>query len=84
LMSRQLANPVPELLLIVVLSWSALLFYGFGLLANVTPITIAAEAFGAISVSSAMFLILEFSQPYSGLFRLKPTGIDLVLGALVK
>jgi hypothetical protein len=83
LMSRQLANPVPELLLIVVLSWSALLFYGFGLLANFTPITVVAEALGAIAVASAMFLILEFSQPYSGVFRLKPTGIDLVLAALV-
>ena len=84
LMSRQLANPVPELMLIVVLCWSSLLFYGFGLLANVTPMTVAAEALGAISVSSAMFLILEFSQPYSGLFRLQPTGIDLVIDALVK
>jgi hypothetical protein len=27
-------------------------------------------------VASAIFLILEFSQPYVGLFRFPPTGID--------
>lgn len=84
LMSRQLANPVPSLLLIVVLCWSALLFFGFGLLATINPVTVVAEALGAISVSSAVFMILEFSEPYSGVFKIKPTGIDLVLDALIK
>ena len=84
LMSRQLANPVPSLLLIVVLCWSALLFFGFGLLASLNPVTVVAEAFGAISVASAVFLILEFSEPYSGVFKIKPRGIDLVLEALIK
>jgi hypothetical protein len=83
LMSRQLANPVPPLLLIVVISWSSLLFLGFGLLANFNPVTVVAEALGAMSVASAIFLILEFSHPYSGIFSISGAGIDQVLGALI-
>jgi hypothetical protein len=83
LMSRQLANPVPALLLIVVVSWSSLLFLGFGLLANFNPVTVVAEALGAMSVASAIFLILEFSHPYSGLFSISGSGIDQVLSALI-
>lgn len=84
LMSRQLANPVPSLLLIVVVFWSSLLFLGFGLLANFNAITMVAEAFGAISVASAIFMILEFSQPYSGTFIIDPAGIDSVLAAMAE
>jgi hypothetical protein len=83
LMSRQLANPVPPLLLTVVLCWSSLLFLGFGLLANFNPVTVAADALGALSVASAIFLILEFSHPYTGVFPISAAGFDLVLGALI-
>jgi hypothetical protein len=82
-MSRQLANPVPPLLLIVVVCWSSLLFLGFGLLANFNAVTVVAEALGAMSVASAIFLILEFSHPYSGIFSISPSGIDSVLGSLI-
>ena len=83
LMSRQLANPVPSLLLIVIISWSSLLFLGFGLLSNFNAITVVAEALGAMSVASAIFLILEFSHPYSGIFSISGSGIDQVMSALI-
>ena len=35
-----------------------------------------AEPLGAVSVASAIFLILEFSQPYHGHFRISPARID--------
>ena len=38
--------------------WSMFLFCGFGVLSGTNPTTIIALAFGAISVASAMFLIL--------------------------
>ena len=82
LMSRQLDNPVPHILLVAVISWSALLFLGHGLLGNFNAVCVAAEALGAISVSSAIFLILEFSEPYSGVYKIKPEGIDEVIAAL--
>jgi Protein of unknown function (DUF4239) len=82
-MSRQLANPVPPLLLAVVICRSSLLFLGFGLVANFNAITVVAEALGAMSVASAIFLILEFSHPYSGVFSISGSGIDQVLSALI-
>jgi hypothetical protein len=62
LMTRQLANPVPKLLLFVVIGWSALLFMGFGLLGTFNALSVAIEALGSIAVASAVFMILEF-QP---------------------
>jgi hypothetical protein len=82
-MSRQIINPVPALLVIVVLGWASLLFLGFGLVATFTTITVIAEALGAISVASAMFVIFPFSQPYSGTFSISSSGIDGVLASLI-
>lgn len=84
LMSRQLANPIPQILLVAVVSWSALLFLGHGLMATFNALTVVAEALGAISVSSAIFLIAEFSEPYSGLYKIQPHGIDEVIAELGK
>ena len=39
-------------------------------------------ALGAISVASAMFLILDLTQPYSGLFRVPPSAIQQTLEAI--
>lgn len=83
LMSRQLINPVPMLLIVMVLGWSSLLFLGFGLLAKFTLMSVAANALGAVSVASAMFLISEFSQPYSGVYTISSRGIDAMLGVLI-
>jgi hypothetical protein len=82
LMSRQLASPVPSLLLFVVVGWSALLFLGFGLLGAFNAVSVAAAALGSIAVASAIFMILEFSQPYSGLFKISPVGVDNLIAVL--
>lgn len=82
LMSRQLASPVPKLLLFVVVGWSALLFLSFGLLGVFNAVSVAAAALGSIAVASAIFMILEFSQPYSGLFRISPVGVDNLIAVI--
>jgi hypothetical protein len=69
-MIRTLTDPVPNLLLHVVLGWACLLFFGYGLLSAIDPLTAILAACGAIAVASAIFLILELSDPYSGLFRM--------------
>ena len=78
-MIRSLVNPVPSLLLNVVLGWSCLLFFGYGLLATINGLTAAMAALGAVSVGSAAFLILELSDPYVGLFRMPQDGFDGLL-----
>jgi hypothetical protein len=82
LMTRQLANPVPKLLIFVVVGWSALLFMSYGLLGTFNAVSVAAEALGSIAVASAVFMILEFSQPYSGMFRISPVGVDSLIAVI--
>ncbi len=82
LMTRRLANPAPTLLLFVVIGWAALLFMSFGLLDAFNVLSVAIAALGSIAVASAIYMILEFSQPYSGLFRISPVGVDNLIAAL--
>jgi hypothetical protein len=53
-------------------------------MAAFNAVTVVVEALGAISVSSAIFLILEFSEPYSGVYKIQPRGIDEVIAELGK
>ncbi len=73
LMSLQLASPVAWSLLIIVVLWASFLFCGFGVLSGTNHTTIAALGLGAFAVATAVFLILDLSQPYSGVFRV-PAG----------
>jgi hypothetical protein len=82
--SRSLVDRVPILPLVVVLGWSCVLFFGYGLLSDVDALAIVLAALGAICVASAVFLILELSDPYSGLFRMPHEGFDGIVRVLTK
>ena len=82
LMTRQLANPAPNLLLYVVIGWSALLFMSYGLLGAFNALGVAVAALGSIAVASAIFMIFELSQPYSGMFRISPVGVDNLIAVI--
>ena len=83
-MIRSLVDRVPNLLLNVVLGWSCLLFFGYGLLSKADPVTVALAGLGAVAVGSAVFLILELSDPYTGLFRMPDEGFDELIVVLTK
>ena len=82
LMSRQLANPFPPHVINIVVCWATALFLGNGLVATVNIVTVVAHLAGAISIATAIFLILELSHPYTGFIRLTSAGVDHVLQAL--
>jgi hypothetical protein len=82
LMSLQLTAPIAWPLINIVISWSLLLFCGYGLLSRINPTVIAFLALGAFAVASAIFLIIELNQPYTGFFRLSPAPILQTLEAL--
>jgi len=84
LMSLQLASPIASSLVIVVVAWSMFLFCGFGVLSGSNPTTIAALGLGAISVASAIYLIQDLSEPYSGSFRVSPAAIQQTIEAIDK
>src|SRR5271165_2811740 len=83
LMSLQLANPFLPLLIVVVF-WSFFLFCGFGLMSRLNATIIGALAFGALAVGSGIFLILELSQPYTGLFRISPAALEQTVDSIDK
>jgi hypothetical protein len=82
LMSLQLASPIVWPLVIIVVAWSMFLFCGFGVLSGANATTLAALALGALSVASAIYLILDLSQPFSGLFRVSPAALERTIATI--
>ncbi len=60
-----LAIPMP--FLVVLIFWLAIIFASFSLFADNNATTIVALGLFALSASSSIFLILELSQPFTGL-----------------
>jgi hypothetical protein len=84
LMSLQLASPISWPLIVIVVSWAMLLFFGFGVTSGLNPTSLGALAFGSFAVASAIFLILELNQPFSGLFRVPSAPIERAIATLTK
>lgn len=70
LMLEQINSSIPWPFLSVLVFWISMLFAGFGLFARANATVIVALLIGALSVSSAIFLILELDHPYVGLMRI--------------
>jgi hypothetical protein len=82
LMSLELASSISWPLIVIVVSWAMLLFFGFGVLSRLNATSVGALAFGAFAVASAIFLILELNEPFSGLFRVPSVSIEETMKAL--
>jgi len=80
LISLQLATPLSWPLVVIVVSWALILFCGFGVLSRINPTIVVALGFGAFG--SALFLILELTQPFTGVFRAPSVAFDETLASL--
>ncbi len=65
---RSSSIPVP--FLVVLVFWLAILFIGFGLFAPPNATVVAVLCVCALSVSCAIFLILEMDRPFQGLMQI--------------
>ncbi len=74
LMSLQAETPIAWPLIYAVTAWSCLMFGGMGLLSRPNATTLTMLVLGAGSVGLAIFLILEFSKPYTSSIRVSPFG----------
>jgi hypothetical protein len=79
LMFQQAGNAVSWPFLLALAFWLGVLFLGFGLLARFQTTVAAALLIGSLSVSVAIFLILELGSPYSGLIQLSDAPLRMVL-----
>ena len=69
--SKSLGNSIPTPFLAVLAFWICMLFLGLGLLARFGRWTVTmALLVGSISVAGAILLVLEMSDPYSGLMQM--------------
>lgn len=84
LLLAQSASSISKPLLIVVVSWLVVIFLGFSLLAPPNATAILALTVSALSVSGAIFLILELDRPFGGLIAISGEPMFKVLSQLAK
>ena len=76
------AAGVPMAFLLFVLVWLAVDFFYVGLNATDNAFVILTAVFVALSVASAMFLMLELEGPASGVIRVSPEPLERALAIL--
>ena len=59
-----------------------MLFCGYGLVSPVNATVVVSVALGAVAVASAIFLIIEMSNPFVGLIKLSPGPMVETIQAL--
>lgn len=69
-------------LLVVVVTWLSLIFTGFGLFAPRNGTVVVALFLCALSVSGAVFLILEMDRPLDGIVKISDAPMRTALGFL--
>jgi len=82
LMHEQGNVPLPRPLVVVVVFWLTIVFTGFGLYAPRNPTVVAVLFLCALSVSGAIFLILELYTPFGGLIQVSSAPMRDALAQL--
>jgi Protein of unknown function (DUF4239) len=69
-------------MLFALVSWSTVLFFGFGLLSRHNATVVGALFVGALAVSGAIFLIVEMNHPYGGWIQVSSSQLRTVLAQM--
>ena len=87
LRSLLVAQGVPSIstpMLIILVSWLAIIFLGFSALAPPNITAMLALTVSAVAVSGAIFLILELDQPFGGVIRISSEPMVNALNQFAK
>jgi hypothetical protein len=84
LLQAQAIPSISRPLLIALVSWLVVIFFGFSLVAPPNATTTLALVASAFSVACAVFLILELDHPLAGLIRIPSEPMVNVLNQLAK
>ena len=71
-------------LLVVLVFWFTVIAMGLGLFAPRNRTTLAFSVVGAVSVASAIFLILEMDQAFGGVIQVSDAPMRAALAALAR
>jgi len=82
LMYEQQANSISMPMLVILVLWLTVLFISFGLYAPTNATVVTSLLVSALSVSCAVFLILELYEPYKGLIRISSAPLRTALKQL--
>ncbi len=87
LRSLLVAQSIPSIskpMLIILLSWLVVIFFGFSLIAPPNVTTTLALVASAFSVAGAIFLILELDHPFGGLIHIPSEPLTNLANHLAK
>ncbi len=82
LLSEQAEGPLAWHVLLVLVCWLALLFFGFGLFARFNTTVVVALCAGALSVAAACLIILDMNQPYGGWIQISSAPLRQALAQI--
>jgi hypothetical protein len=82
LMYEQRVTSISIPMLIILVLWLTVLFISFGLYAPANGTVVASLLISALSVSCAIFLILELYTPYRGLIKISSATLNAALAQL--
>ena len=84
LLFEQAETSISMPMLVIVICWLAILFFSFGLFSPPNGIAIGALVVAALSVSGAIFLILELDHPFDGFVQISSEPMRNALAQLGK
>jgi hypothetical protein len=84
LLLAQHTSSISTPMLIVVIFWLTMIFMSFGLFASPNATVITTLLLCALSVSGAIFLIMELDQPFGGVIQISSTALRDTLQHLGK
>lgn len=73
---------LPLVLLVTLIAWSFIVFVGVGLCSDESTISRIACHFAAAAAATAVFLVVEFDTPFSGLIQISHEPLTLISAAL--
>ena len=79
LLTEQAASSIQTPFLFVLVLWLGIIFASFGLFAPRNWTVYSVIGLSALSLSTAVFLILELDQPFSGAIRISDAPLQLLL-----
>lgn len=82
LLFAQADTSIPRPLLMIVVVWLAIIFLSFGLFAPTNRTVVVTMIIVSLSVSSALFLILELDRPFDGVIQISSAPMQNALSNL--
>ena len=84
LSGQRIGSTLPTLSLVILVSWTSAIFLSFGLFTRPNPRVFVSLLIAALAVASAILLILELDNPFSGFIQIPSGGAHAILDVLGK